>query len=59
MEGLTAHHIVIAPDYPPVNTIAEFITAFDIILEAENVSIFYACWSVGSVLIGLIYLINF
>lgn len=38
MERLAARHTVIAPDYPPVQTIDEFIAAFDTILQAEGVS---------------------
>ncbi len=37
MERLAARHMVIAPDYPPVQTIDEFFIAFDAILEAEGV----------------------
>lgn len=37
MEKLATRHTVIAPDYPPVQTIDEFITAFDIILQTEGV----------------------
>jgi pimeloyl-ACP methyl ester carboxylesterase len=40
MERLAAHHTVIAPDYPPVQTNDEYITAFDAILEAEGVDTF-------------------
>jgi pimeloyl-ACP methyl ester carboxylesterase len=40
MERLAAHRTVIAPDYPPVMTIAEFNTAFDAILAAEGVEAF-------------------
>lgn len=40
MERLATRHTVIAPDYPPVQTIDEFITAFDAILQAEDVDIF-------------------
>ncbi len=37
MQRLAAHHTVIAPDYPPVKTIDEYIDAFDVILCAEDV----------------------
>jgi hypothetical protein len=37
LERLTSHHTVIAPDYPPVLTIGEFLAAFDGILHAESV----------------------
>jgi pimeloyl-ACP methyl ester carboxylesterase len=40
MERLAARHTVIAPDYPPVRTIDEFISAFDLILTTENVDRF-------------------
>jgi pimeloyl-ACP methyl ester carboxylesterase len=40
MERLATHHTVIAPDYPPVQTIDEFITAFDTILQAEGINTF-------------------
>lgn len=40
MEKLSQHHRVIAPDYPPVQTIGEFITAFDIILHREGIGRF-------------------
>jgi pimeloyl-ACP methyl ester carboxylesterase len=40
MERLSTCHTVIAPDYPSVQTIDEFITAFDIILQAEGVETF-------------------
>jgi len=40
LERLAAHHTVIAPDYPPVQTNDEYITAFDAILKAEGVDIF-------------------
>ncbi len=42
MERLAAHHTVIAPDYPPVKTIAEFMEAFDCILHAEGINHFTA-----------------
>ncbi|OBH27414.1 hypothetical protein A5692_24650 [Mycobacterium sp. E342] len=38
LEGLAAHHAVIAPDYVPVGTVAEFMAAFDAILEAESIN---------------------
>lgn len=37
LEGLAAQHTVIAPDYVPVRTVAEFTDAFDAILGAESV----------------------
>jgi len=40
LERLAAHHTVIAPDYPPVQTNDEYITAFDAILKAEGVDTF-------------------
>lgn len=40
MERLAERHTVIAPDYPPVQTIDEFIAAFDAILRAEGVDRF-------------------
>lgn len=40
MERLATRHTVIAPDYPPVQTIHEFTTAFDAILQAEGVDTF-------------------
>jgi pimeloyl-ACP methyl ester carboxylesterase len=43
LERLAAHHTVIAPDYPPVQTNDEYITAFDAILQAEGVD----CFSLG------------
>ena len=40
MERLAAHHTVIAPDYPPVQSIDAFITSFDSILRTEGVDTF-------------------
>ncbi len=40
MQRLAAHHTVIAPDYPPVGTIDEYMEAFDAILCAEDVESF-------------------
>ncbi len=40
LERLAGQHTVIAPDYPPVQTIAEFLRAFDAILQAEGVQRF-------------------
>lgn len=40
LERLAARHTVIAPDYPPVQTIEEFITAFDAILQTEGMDTF-------------------
>jgi pimeloyl-ACP methyl ester carboxylesterase len=38
-EKLADNHLVIAPDYPPVQTIAEFNAAFDAILQTEGVPV--------------------
>jgi pimeloyl-ACP methyl ester carboxylesterase len=40
MERLATRHTVVAPDYPPVQTIDEFITAFDTILQTEGIDAF-------------------
>jgi len=40
LERLAARHTVIAPDYPPVQTIGEFLAAFDTILQAEGIESF-------------------
>jgi pimeloyl-ACP methyl ester carboxylesterase len=40
MESLAARHTVVAPDYPPVQTIGEFLTAFDAILRTETIGAF-------------------
>lgn len=40
MEKLALRHTIIAPDYPPVQTIDEFITAFDTILRIEGINTF-------------------
>ncbi len=40
MERLARCHLVIAPDYPPVQAIDEFITAFDTILQTEGLDTF-------------------
>lgn len=40
MERLATRHTVIAPDYPPVRTISEFIAAFDAILQTEGIDTF-------------------
>jgi pimeloyl-ACP methyl ester carboxylesterase len=40
MERLANRNTVIAPDYPPVQSIGEFITAFDTILQTESVDTF-------------------
>lgn len=37
LERLAARHTVMAPDYPPVRTVGEFMAAFDTILQAEGV----------------------
>ena len=48
MERLATRHTVIAPDYPPVQTIDEFITAFDTILRSEGINTFaLGCQSYG------------
>ena len=40
LERLAARHTVIAPDYPLVQTIGEFMAAFDTILQTEGVDTF-------------------
>ncbi len=40
MERLATRHTIVAPDYPPVQTIDEFTTAFDTILHAEGINTF-------------------
>jgi pimeloyl-ACP methyl ester carboxylesterase len=40
MERLARCHTVIAPDYPPVQAIDEYITAFDTILQTEGIDTF-------------------
>jgi pimeloyl-ACP methyl ester carboxylesterase len=40
LEKLAVRHTVIAPDYPPVQTIDEFFTAFDAILQTEGIDTF-------------------
>lgn len=51
MEKLAEHHTVIAPDYPPVQTIDEFTTAFDTILQTEGIDRFaLGCQSYGGLL---------
>ena len=40
MEKLAINHTVIAPDYPPVQSIDEFVTAFDTILQTEGMDTF-------------------
>lgn len=37
LEQLATRHTVIAPDYPPVRSVAEFMAAFDEILRTESV----------------------
>lgn len=37
MEQLAERHLVIAPDYPPVTTIGEYMQAFDTMLQTEGV----------------------
>lgn len=51
LEKLAETHTVIAPDYPTVRTIDEFIGAFDAILKAEKIGrIILAGQSYGSIL---------
>src|SRR5512137_2073572 len=51
LERLAARHTIIAPDYPPVQTIDEFIDAFDVMLQAEGVETFVlGCQSYGGML---------
>jgi pimeloyl-ACP methyl ester carboxylesterase len=40
LQRLAVRHTAIAPDYPPVRTIDEFMSAFDAILQAEGVDTF-------------------
>jgi pimeloyl-ACP methyl ester carboxylesterase len=40
MERLARQHTVIAPDYPPVKLLGEYMTAFDAILQAEEIDSF-------------------
>jgi pimeloyl-ACP methyl ester carboxylesterase len=40
MERLATRHTVIAPDYPSVQTIDEFLTALDTILQTEGIGTF-------------------
>ena len=40
LERLATHHLVIAPDYPPVQTVDEFLTAFDTIVHREGIQSF-------------------
>ncbi len=40
MERLAQSHVIIAPDYPPVQTISELISALDAILRAEGITTF-------------------
>ena len=37
LEWLAARHLVLAPDYPPVQTIDEFLSAFDTIVQTEGI----------------------
>ena len=51
LEKLASRHTVIAPDYPPLRTIGEFLHAFDVILQAEGVDTFaLGCQSYGGLL---------
>jgi pimeloyl-ACP methyl ester carboxylesterase len=40
LERLAARHTVIAPDYPPVQTMDEFMAGFDAILQTEGINTF-------------------
>lgn len=40
LQRMAVRHATIAPDYPPVRTIDEFMSAFDAILQAEGVGTF-------------------
>jgi pimeloyl-ACP methyl ester carboxylesterase len=40
MERLATRHTVVAPAYPPVQTIDDFMTAFDAILQTEGIDTF-------------------
>lgn len=40
MEGISKHHTIVAPDYPPVQTVDEMVSAFDAILQAEGIDTF-------------------
>jgi pimeloyl-ACP methyl ester carboxylesterase len=40
MEQLAKNHTIIAPDYPPIQTIQQFNTAIDTIMHTENISTF-------------------
>ena len=40
LQRLATHHLVIAPDYPPVKTVDEFLAAFDTIAHTEGVQTF-------------------
>lgn len=37
LEQLATRHLILAPDYPPVQTIDEFLSAFDTILHTEGI----------------------
>jgi len=56
MERLAARHTVIAPDYPPVKSIDEFITAFDAILQTEGVDTFALAGQSYGGLLAQVYL---
>ncbi len=40
LERISQRHTIIAPDYPPVQTVDEIVSAFDAILDAEGVNTF-------------------
>lgn len=40
LERLATSHLVIAPDYPPVQTVDAFFTAFDALLQVEGIETF-------------------
>jgi len=58
MERLATCHCVIAPDYPPVQTIDEFIAAFDAILQAESIGTFTLGGQSYGGLLAQVYLVG-
>ncbi len=40
LQRVASRHTILAPDYPPVQSIGEFMAAFDAILEAEHIGTF-------------------
>ncbi len=56
LERLAARHLVIAPDYPPVQTIDEFLTAFDTILRTEGIQTFALAGQSYGGLLAQVYL---